>query len=115
MLGISLRNFVRKTVLNKSFDPFIGDLNSIKHESGFSVSSRPTHKSSECEDTTVDQIDCWISADETAGKRLLTKLKVEKPRTNVRSLFFLSCISGPFFKLVWENDKTLKTKNKNRD
>ena len=32
--------------------------------------------------------DCWISADETTGKRLLTTLKGEKPETNVRNLFF---------------------------
>ena len=33
-------------------------------------------------------IDCWISADETTGERLLSKFKGEKPKTNVRSLFF---------------------------
>ena len=38
--------------------------------------------------TVVGIIDCWISADETAGKRLLTKFDGDKPKTSVRHLFF---------------------------
>ena len=59
-------------------------------------------------------IDCWISADETTGKRLLRKSQGEKLATNVRNLFF-ELHFWSFSQIGMGKRQNTQEKNKNRD